>query len=571
MSTTTVTTTSRKPSTATSCSTELTDAATLTSLDLPGATRPSQLTHADIERLGRERPPIFANTFIEVIFVMSIVMSLMMSEYFTSGFNIILPTLTDAVHIPEAARTWPTAVPNLAAGVTLLPFSRLCGQWSARVVYLGGHVWLAAWAAAAGLCSSATPLIVCRAMQGVGFGAFLPAGLSILGQVYRPGPRKNRVYCVYGAFAAVGFYFGIITAALTTQYADWRWYFFLGATLQCVVLSISYAVIPPQLNDVDPEARMDWLGLVTSVPALALINFAFSEGSHGPQGWATPYIIVCLVLGLLFLALTVYVQGWVSSQPLMPRRIFKPKYMIRLFVALFFFYGVNSIFLFYTSLYIGNVLRATPILAAAWYTPLFLGGLFLAAIGGMVLHLLSNQILLIISSLGFLFCVLLFAILPIDSGQPRGTLYWMYILPAMCCATIGIDLSFNVTNVFLTTALPKRDQAAVGGITNCLIYIGSSFCLGFSDLLISSIQKSLDSPLSLARQYRIGFWLGVGLAGIALLLTATMRLGSASAELTADEKEELRQIAEKEKLEAAKVALVADKEALLVKKDKLNN
>lgn len=339
--------TSRKPSTATSSATELDDAVTLTSIDLH---RPEQLTQADIERLGRERPPIFASTFIEVVFVISIVMSLMMSEYFTSGFNIILPTLSDAIHIPETARTWPTAVPNLAAGVVLLPFSRLCSQWSARVVYLGGHAWLMVWAAAAGFCSSSTPLIVCRAMQGIGFGAFLPAGLSILGQIYRPGPRKNRVYCIYGAFAAVGFYFGILTAALTTQYADWRWYFFLGATLQFVVISVSYAAIPRELNDVDPEARMDWLGLVTSVPALALINFAFSDGNHGPNGWGTPYIIVCLILGVIFLGLTIYVQGWVSAQPLMPRRIFKPKYMVRLFISLFCFYGVNSIFLFYTSL-----------------------------------------------------------------------------------------------------------------------------------------------------------------------------------------------------------------------------
>ncbi|KAJ6780275.1 hypothetical protein PWT90_10508 [Aphanocladium album] len=320
--------TSRKSSTAASSSTELDDATTFTSLDLHHSSpppRPDQLTQADIERLGRERPPIFDSTFVEVVFIISIVMSLMMSEYLTSGFNIILPTLARAIHIPEPERTWPTAVPNLAAGVTLLPFSRLCNQWSARVVFLGGHVWLMAWAAAAGFCSSSIPLIMCRAMQGVGFGAFLPAGLSILGQIYRPGPRKNRVYCIYGAFAAVGFYFGIFTAALTTQYADWRWFFFLAATLEFVVISISYAAIPRELNDVDPEARMDWLGLVTSVPALALINFVFTDANHGPNGWGTPYIIVSLVLGLVFMGLTVYVQGWVSAQPLMPRSIFKPR------------------------------------------------------------------------------------------------------------------------------------------------------------------------------------------------------------------------------------------------------
>lgn len=333
---------------------DLSDAITLTSIDLHRPEnpppKPLPLTASEIQRLGRQRPAIFSSTAIEVLCVVSIVMSLMMSEYFTSGFNIILPTLDRAIHIPEAARTWPTAVPNLAAGVTLLPFSRLCSQRGARPVFLAGHVWLLIWSVAAGSCSYPTPLILCRAMQGVGFGAFLPAGLSVLGQIYRPGPRKNRVYCVYGAFAAVGFYFGILTAGVAGQFASWRWFFFLGAGLQVVVVVVSYVAIPKELGDVDPSARMDWLGLVTSVPAIALINFAFEDGNHGPDGWGTPYIIVCLVLGVVCMALTIYVQGWVSAQPLAPRHIFKPKYMLRLFVALFCFYGVNSIFLFYTSL-----------------------------------------------------------------------------------------------------------------------------------------------------------------------------------------------------------------------------
>lgn len=215
---------------------------------------------------------------------------------------------------------------------------------------------------------------------------------------------------------------------------------------------------------------------------------------------------------------------------------------------------------------LGNVLKVHPLLTAAWYTPLFVGGLVLAFIGGLVLHLLSNQILLIISAFGFMFSVMLFALIPIDSDKPNLTLYWMYMFPAMCCATIGIDISFNVTNVFLTTALPKRDQAVIGGLTNCLIYLGSSFCLGCSELLISSVQKFHTKPMSQAQQYRVGFWLGVGLAGISLAVTATMRVGSASAELTADEKEELRLVAEQERLQAERVAMIADKEELVMER-----
>lgn len=63
-----------------------------------------------------------------------------------------------------------------------------------------------------------------------------------------------------------------------------------------------------------------------------------------------------------------------------------------------------------------------------------------------------------------------------------------------------------------------------------------AFWLGIGELAVSTA-KQYQGALSLKQQYNIGFWTGVGLAGVALLLTATIKLGKASAALTADEKE----------------------------------
>lgn len=309
-----------------------------------------ELTKLDLERLGRERPSIFKSTAKEVFFVCSIVLSLMMSEYFTSGFNIILPSLADAVNLPEDARTWPTAVPNLAAAAFLLTFARLCNMLSARLVFMWGHVWLMSWSVVTGFCSNYILIIFCRAMQGIGFAAFLPAGVDLLGQVYRPGPRKNLVYSIYGAFACVGFYFGIIVAATTTEFIDWRWYFWVGAILQLATIGVAWLAIPRELNEINHEAQMDWRGMATIVPGLSLFIFAFTEGSQAPQGWKTPYILVTLIAGAAFLAAAIYVQGWVSAQPLFPRGLMKIKFMKRLMGGIACYFGVCSMFLLYTSL-----------------------------------------------------------------------------------------------------------------------------------------------------------------------------------------------------------------------------
>ncbi|KAI0006743.1 MFS general substrate transporter [Xylariaceae sp. FL0662B] len=502
---------------------------------------PETLDMADIERLGRQRPETLPTAFAEAGFVFVIVASLCMSEYFISGFNIVLPAVADALEIPQAARTWPAGVINLTTAALLLPFSRLCDRYGGRTVFLGGHVWLLVWSIISGFSRNAVMLIVSRAMQGLGASAFLPAGLALLGQTYRPGPRKNLVFSLYGAFACIGFYFGIIIGALTGQLIDWRWYFWVGAVFVLIVVVAGFLTIPRHLGDGNPDARMDWWGVCTIVPGLILVVYALTDGGSAPNGWRTPYIYVTFVLGWLFLFAAVYVEGWVSAQPLLPSDLFRAKYMKRICGFLFCGFGVFSLFLFYASFYIQNILHATPIQSAVWFIPLALGGLILAITGGFVLHILPGRVLLLISGVGYVLCALLFALIPVQSesdGPSTSHLYWAYVFPAMVCGTIGIDITYSVTNVFITTAMPRRLQATAAGLITSLGYLGLAFWLGVGELAVSaSIDLCSVGELDLRGQYRIAFWTAVGVAALAACLVVTTRLGQAAAELTADEKD----------------------------------
>ncbi|KAI8631815.1 major facilitator superfamily-domain-containing protein [Xylariaceae sp. FL1651] len=503
---------------------------------------PEILDKASIERLARQRPPTFHNAYSEVGFVLAIIVSMMMCEYFVSGFNIVLPQVAVALDISDAERTWPAAVPNLTTAALLLPFARLCDLYGGRYVFLGGLSWCFIWSIAAGFSPSPTILIVCRAMQGIGFSAFLPAGLALLGHTYRPGPRKNFVYSMYGAFACIGFYFGILIGAIAGQFLDWRWYFYIGSILVFVVMIMGVVSIPQNLDDHHPDAVMDWWGLCTIVPGLVLVVFAFSDGGHAPDGWRTPYVYVTFIVGVLLLCAFVYVEGWVAPQPLLPSELFKPKYMRRLCAGLFCSYGVFGVYLFYASYYVETVLNTTPLQTAAWFIPLAGGGFFLAVAGGFVLHILSGRILMTISAAGFLLSPLLFAILPRQSENKPSTsfLYWAYVFSAMLSATIGVDITYNVTNVYISTAMPRRLQATAGALINSLLYLGIAFWLGIGDLAIAtSLRTSGEGSLGLREQYQIAFWLAVGLSVLSFLFIVTVDFGRAEAQMTADEKADL--------------------------------
>lgn len=178
---------------------------------------------------------------------------------------------------------------------------------------------------------------------------------------------------------------------------------------------------------------------------------------------------------------------------------------------------------------IQSVLGAGPLLATAWYAPMATGGLVLSLVGGLLLHLLPGTILLVISSIGYTVSVLLFAIIPENPN------YWAYVFPAMICATIGIDITYNVTNIFITTSMPQNQQGLAGALINSTLFLGISFFLGFAD-----IAATATAHLGMRQSYKVAFWFAVGCSVVALVIFVLfIRIGKAKSELTADEKAEL--------------------------------
>jgi MFS family permease len=148
----------------------------------------------------------------------------------------------------------------------------------------------------------------------------------------------------------VGFFAGIFFAGVAVQLMTWRWFFFLGSIILGIVGTASVLCIPRHSEETrEKKVKMDWLGSATIIPGLVLIVFAITDGSHAPNGWATPYIPITFVLGWLLVGAFVYVEGWVAEQPLLPGDIFNVKGMVALAVALFFQYGTFGIFIFYAS------------------------------------------------------------------------------------------------------------------------------------------------------------------------------------------------------------------------------
>ncbi|KAF5680227.1 major facilitator family transporter [Fusarium denticulatum] len=487
---------------------------------------------ARIERLGRERPPILTTRWSEIIFIFSISMSQFLTEYFVSGFTVILPTLIRELDIPQAASVWPATAFSLVIASTLLVFGRLGDMWGGYPVFMWGLVWLLIWSVIAGFSMNPLMLDLCRALQGLGAAAFLPTGVMLMGSLYRPGPRKNLVFAVYGTSAVFGFFGGILIAGIVGQFTRWGFYFWIGAILTAITLLTSVLSIQRPHSEGQPSNKvaMDYPGAITIVSGLTLVVFSILQSAHAPSGWRMAYIPICFGLGVLSLLAAVYIETRVATHPLLPASIFITPCMSPLLLALFLLYGTWGIFSVYGTLYFQNIMSASPLQVVAWYVPLGVAGLLFSLIEGFILHLVPGRVLLIISGLGAVGLQLLIALIP------SGGSYWAWVFPAVIFSTIGIDLSTILMTVFVTTTFPTAQQGLAGSVINSVLQLGVAFVLALTDI----IQSATVDEEGLARSYKNTFWFGVGAAVMSLLILAIWgKVPKASSDLTADERAEL--------------------------------
>jgi MFS family permease len=223
-------------------------------------------------------------------------------------------------------------------------------MWGGYPVYIIGLAWLFIWSLIAGFAKNELMVDICRALQGLGAAAFLPSGLMLLGSIYRPGPRKNLVFSIYGACAPLGFFIGIFCSGLAAEYLRWSWYFWIGSIVTFTTAVVAYFAVPSDIAERRGLGiKMDWLGSVLIISGLILLVLAVTDSAHAPQGWQTPYIFILFILGALSLCAAMFIEGWVAKQPLLPFDLFKIKMMPALIAALFMQYGTLGIFLLYST------------------------------------------------------------------------------------------------------------------------------------------------------------------------------------------------------------------------------
>jgi hypothetical protein len=167
-----------------------------------------------------------------------------------------------------------------------------------------------------------------------------------------------------------------------------------------------------------------------------LFNFAWNQAPVA--GWQSPYIIVTFLLGVLFIPLFFYIELRVARYPILPLDVFTTD---NAFVLGCVACGWASfgIWYYYTWQILYTIRGLTPILGAAYFSPLMISGMFAALTTGYLLARLRSAWVMIFAMCAFMIGSVLLATLP------PYQIYWAQIFVMMIFTPVRTPMGKRVT------------------------------------------------------------------------------------------------------------------------------
>src|SRR5580658_3579074 len=153
--------------------------------------------------------------------------------------NIALPHIQHGLGFSAAGLSWVLNAYALTFGGLLLLGGRLGDILGRRRVFMAGLTIFTLASLAGGLATSAGMLLAARAVQGVGGAIATPAVLATIVSSFPEGRERIRALGAFTAVAMGGASLGLVLGGLLTQWASWRWVFFVNVPVGIAVVAIT--------------------------------------------------------------------------------------------------------------------------------------------------------------------------------------------------------------------------------------------------------------------------------------------------------------------------------------------
>ncbi len=279
--------------------------------------------------------------------------------------NVAIPTLAREFEATASQLQWIVDSYVLVFAGLLLTAGFIGDKFGRRGALMAGMGIFGVGSVAASMAGSASQLIACRALMGVGGALIMPATLSILTNVFRESRERAKAIAIWAGCSGLGVALGPVTGGWLLEHYSWGSVFLVNIPVLVLAVIGCLIVVPSSKDAAAP--RLDIGGAVLSMAGLATLLWAIIEAPE--RGWTAPGTM--LAFGAAAVVLGAFIL-WESrqAQPMLNLGFFrKPRFSAASgAVTLTFFALFGSLFL--VTQYMQSVMGYTALESGIRYLPL---------------------------------------------------------------------------------------------------------------------------------------------------------------------------------------------------------
>ncbi len=446
--------------------------------------------------------------------------------------------------------SWVFSAYLVTSTVTVPVWGKLSDLYGRRLLYQIGIAVFLLGTLLSGFSGSMTQLIVFRAIQGLGAGALVPLGMTIIGDIFTLEERaKMQAYFsgVWGLSSVVG----PVVGGFITDQISWRWVFFINLPVGVLAAAIiGFALKEPKRTE---KPKIDYAGAALLMIAISLLMLALIEGGASINALLT-FENTLLIGAAIILLLLFFIVEKRAPDPVIPFDLFKNR-TVAVAVAAGFLAGVAMFgAISFIPLFAQGALGLTATEAGSMLTPLMLSWVLMSVVGGRLLLTVGYRNIALIG-----FAVLSAGFISTAMFQRSTPRVWLYVDLILIGAGLGLTMltlliavqqavereklgvvtSLNqfsraiggafgvaIMGAFLTAGLATQlNQAAQTGNADLTIEQARAFSENPNALVDPAAQASImPATLEILREamatsiHRV-FWIGAILSILALLVT----------------------------------------------------
>lgn len=350
--------------------------------------------------------------------------------------------------------SWVFSAYLITSTVTVPVWGKLSDLYGRRLLYQVGIGVFLLGSILSGVSTSMEQLIIFRAIQGLGAGALIPLGMTIIGDIFTISERA-RMQALFSGVWGFSSVVGPIVGGFITDQLSWRWVFYINLPVGlAAALIIGIALKEPKVHT---RPAIDYAGAGLLIAAITLLMLALVEGGTGLAALVSPGNLALFAGAVVLLAIFALVERR-AADPIIPFRLFRNR-TVAVSVYAGFLAGVSMFgAISFVPLFAQGALGSTATEAGSLLTPLMLSWVTMSVVGGhFLLRVGYRQITIIgfvVLTVGFVFLSLF------ERDTPR---IWLYIDLILIGAGLGLTM---LTLLIAVQHAVKRNELGVATSLN---------------------------------------------------------------------------------------------------------